>query len=128
MNQTTNIISEITLETVSYENFICYFEKHYLAELSGYNIYERRIEYLTLLKKIALEHRYMYELRHGQGAYQASLGKYGALSRTPLQIIEGDFNSTHLLMPKIAHNYATQFGKRNSPTPNNLRWSRFAAA
>ena len=106
MKNTTNLSDNV----VVYENFVCYFENDYFKELSTHRIYERRISFLTQIKQIAAEHKRLYELRHGKGSYHLNLGKYGALERTPLQIIEGDLNCTHLLMPKISHNYVTRFG------------------
>lgn len=106
MSDTINL----SVDSVVYENFVCYFENYYVSELSCHRVYERRISFLTEMKRIATEHKRLYELRHGNGAYNLNLSKYGELLRTPLQVIEGDLNCTHLLMPKISHNYITRFG------------------
>ena len=97
----------------SYENFISYFENYYFNELSCYQIYEKRMNFLEEMKKKANEHKRIYESKHGMGSYNINLSKYGELHRTPLQIIIGDFNCTHLIMPRNPHNYFTQFGHRH---------------
>ncbi len=118
------IINTSTIE-ISYEKFVCYFENYYLNELSSHRIYEKRLVFLENIKRLACEHKRLFELKHGGGAYNINFGKYGKLQRTPLQIIEGDLNCTHLLMPKISHNYITHFGYNNY---SRISWSRIASA
>ncbi len=108
------------LSEVTYDNFICYFEQHYIKDLSSQKQYECRSHFLEQIKRIAIEHKRLYELKYGIGAYRAGLGKYGALERTPLQIIMGDSNCTRLLMPKTYHSYGIHEAHRTvSPNP---RW------
>lgn len=102
---------KLSVSTVEYENFVCYFEHYYGNELNGHRVHEVKINFLMQIKRIALEHKELYERRHGKGSYNANFGKYGSWQLTPLQIINTEFNRTCLLMPKIAHNYITSFGR-----------------
>lgn len=119
-----NHLNQASTEQLSYETFICYFEKEYLFVLSGYKLYEQRAQFLENIKKVALKHKHFYELQYGKGSYYANLAKYGSLNRTPLQIIEGDVNCTHLLMPKVSHTYLT--GLRTGSMIRNKHWNTAA--
>lgn len=103
--------SHTQLLNIDYKSFISYFESDYMNELATMSTFEVRYEFLKTAYKIAKQHKELFELRHGPGSYKVNLARYGNLRRTPLQIILGDFNMTHLLMPKLSGTYACLFGR-----------------